>query len=323
MKKPLLTATFFLFIICFAAPVYAGGMIENVDTYGVTLTEDTTVTVNDGDLLLQKGSSALFYNKDGEKTDRLYMGRLAADASFSVRGKALTVPASNVVWFHESGNIKYTTAISEPAVFEVQGKEVLFNAAYDVYMPMGFHDNGRLMRGSLAETTGFMLQGSPVPFKGTAVFSDTEQLLYGILAEDADITIQGKTITVPADAAAAFYENGAVKECGFLTVDTCFRVQEKSVLFTSHNSNATSTFFYPDGTVLSGSLAEDTVFTVGDADIRFKAKTVILFYETAAVKTGFLAEDSDLFFNAEPIRLAPGSAVEFDEDGNLIRFVRP
>ena len=284
------------------------------------------------------------------------MGTIIEDAVFTVQGKELMVNAVSVVWFYESGNLKYTTAIPEPTVFQVQGKEVLFTAQYDVYVPMGFHENGHILRGSLAEETAFEVQGKTVKVKGMVNFSDTDQLLYGWLTEDTTIMIQGKPMVILADKTISFYENGVVKECGFFKKDTAFQVQDKMVLFTSYRTSSPGMTFFNNGNIIYGSLAEDTAFTIQGNEVWLEGRSVvsfhkngalsggklvkntvldvqdkkivfkagrglsIRFYESGVLQSGFLAESAELIYQDRPITIPEGNNVEFDEQGTLISF---
>jgi len=346
----------FLFLLIFVTGLMAGGMMEDVEVEGVDLTEDTFVKVQDQDLLLKAGAPALFYSHEGVKTDHLYQGTIIEDAIFTVQGKEITVYGNNVVWFYESGNLKYTTAISEPTVFQVQGKDVEFYDQYDVYVPMGFHDNGSLHRGDLMEETAFELQGKSVKFKGMVVFSDAGQLLYGTLAEDAVIMVRDTPVEVPADKSVDFHENGMIREIGFLKEDTEFLVGDQIVKFTSNPATSSVITFYDNGSVIYGALAEDTIFTVGDREVLLKGRETARFYENGALaggtpvdtiavevgevsiqikagrgmdigfyengdlQSGVLAESTELEYRDRPFTVPKSSYVEFDEEGTLINF---
>lgn len=99
MNKAMPYFAFFIFSVSRAAGVEAGGMIEEVDTYATDLAEDTTVKVSGRDLLLQKGTNALFYKQD---------------AAFQVGDKTvvftsyLTSIFALIIYFHQNGGVELT-----------------------------------------------------------------------------------------------------------------------------------------------------------------------------------------------------------------------
>ena len=355
MKKVLISVLF-LYIFTTGGRVDAGGMYENVDVDGIHLTENTPVKVINQILILKGDTQALFYIQDGVVSDHLYTGTIAEQAVFTLQDKKLEIAPDSKVWFYESGELKYTTAIPEPTTFKVQGKEVLFAAQYDLYVPMGFHKNGSIRQGTLAEETTFMVQDKPVKIRGMSEFSETGQLLSGILVDDEVFIIQDKPIAFPAGNPVSFYRNGTVKECVYLGNDTFFRAQNKMVLFASTKKSYQGIYFFENGDVMYGSLAEDTLFKVQGRDLRLKELSIVMFYEngllssgglsedtylrvqdkqvlfkagkreyvlfykSGALQNGYLAENTELIFKGKPVVIEENSYVEFDDQGTLVKY---
>ena len=96
-----------------------------MDVEAVELEEDTTLQVGERGIKLKAGTTALCYRKDDRRTDLLYQGQLAEDAAFDIQGREITVNTPRVVWFYESGKLKYTTAITKKTSFPAQGKELI------------------------------------------------------------------------------------------------------------------------------------------------------------------------------------------------------
>lgn len=351
-----------LYILLPGISIEAGGMYEDVDVNGVHLTENTHVKVYDQDrvlnLVLKEDTQAMFYIQDGVVSDHLYTGIIAEQAVFIIQDKELEIPADTKIWFYESGRLKYTLVISEPTTFMIQGKEVLFTAQYDMYVPMGFHENGNFRRGILAEETSFKVQGKSILIKGMAEFSDTGQLLFGTLVKKETFKIQDKLITIPAEKFISFYENGIVKECMYLENETFFRVQNRNVLFASIQRSSQGINFFENGNVRTGSLAEDTIFTVQGRDLMLNELSLVTFYENGslltgtlfdntllqiqdkqvlfrgggqktiwlyedgALKSGCLAESTELHFEGGPTVIDKNSYVDFDYQGTLIKHFK-
>lgn len=350
----------FLYIFLSGISIEAGGMYEDVDVEGLHLTENTHVKVYDQDrvlnLVLKEDTQAMFYIQDGVVSDHLYTGAIAEPAVFIIQNQKLEIPADTKVWFYESGRIKYTLAISKPATFTIQGKEVLFTAQYDMYVPMGFHENGNFRRGILAEKTSFKVQDQSILIRGMAEFSDTGQLLSGILVKEETFKIQDKLITIPAEKYISFHENGIVKECMYLENETFFMVQNKQVLFASTQRSSQLINFFKNGEVRTGILAEETILTVQGRDLIFKELSLVTFYENGsllsgtlldntllmvqdkqllirgggrktiwlyedgALKSGYLAESTELYFEGNPTVIDKNSYVNFDNQGTLTSY---
>ena len=346
----------FLYIFLSGGSIEAGGMYENVDVEGVHLTENTRVKVLDQYLLLKEDTQAMFYIQDDVVSDHLYTGTIVEQVVFNIQDKKLEIPADTKVWFYKSGKLKYTIAISKPIVFRIQGKEVLFTAQYDLYVPMGFHENGNFRRGILAEETSFKVQDKSIIIKGMSEFSETGQLLSGILARDETFIIQDNPIVFHAEKAISFHRNGSVKNFVSLENDTFFRVQNKMVLFASIHRSFQSMEFFENGDVGTGSLAEDTIFTVQGRDLIFKELSLVTFYENGslltgilfdntllmvqdkqvlirgggrktiwlyedgALKSGYLAESTELYFEGSSTIIDKNSYINLDNEGTLIKY---
>ncbi len=350
----------FLYILLPGIDIEAGGMYEDVDVNGVHLTENTHVKVYDQDrelnLVLKKNTQAMFYIQDSIVSDHLYTGTIAKPAVFIIQDQKLEIPSDTKVWFYESGRIKYTLAISKPVTFTIQGKEILFTAQYDMYVPMGFHENGNFRRGILAEKTSFKVQDQSILIRGMAEFSDTGQLLSGILVKEETFKIQDKQIMIPAEKFISFHENGIVKECMYLENETFFRIQNKQVLFASTQTSSQLINFFENGDIRTGILAEDTIFTVQGRDLIFKELSLVTFYENGslltgtpfdntllmvqdkqvlirgggrkniwlyedgALKSGYLAESTELYFEGSPTVIEKNNYVHFDNEGMLIKY---
>ncbi len=347
----------FLYIFLSGGSIAAGGMYENVDVESATLTENTLVKVLDQDIVLKEDTQAMFYIQDGVVSDHLYTGTIAEQAVFIIQDKELEIPADTKVWFYESGRLKYTLAISKPTTFKIQGKEILFTALYDMYVPMGFHENGNFYRGYLAEETSFNVQDKSITIKGMSEFSETGQLLSGILTEKETFIIQGKPIVFPGEKTISFHRNGSVKAYVSLENDTSFMVQSKMVLFASIHRSFQSMEFFENGDVRTGSLAEDTILTVQGRDLMFNelssvtfyengslligtlldntlllvqdkqvlfrggGRKTIWFYDDGALKSGYLAENTELYFEGSPALIDKKSYVQFGNQGTLIEYV--
>jgi len=144
----------------------------------------------------------------------------------SAHGVEVTVPAPNIVWFYEDGELKYASDISEPAALPVQGRSVMFGDQYDVYLPLGLYRNGHVFQGSLYELTELAVQDKRYLFKGWVVFAEDGHLTYGVLAEDAVFSIQGADYVIGADEEISLYPDGTVKEVGLPDHGIQFRVGE-------------------------------------------------------------------------------------------------
>ncbi len=271
-----------IFTVGCISDIYAGGMHDTLgefETETEELSEDTLVQVGNRQITLQEGSGASYYVQDGVRTDLLYKGRLAEDAVLSAHGKEVTVTASNVVWFYKNGELKYTSDITEPAAFTVQGREVMFSDGYDVYTPLGFHRNGHVFQGTLYEPTELKTRDGTYLFTGRVVFAENGNLLYGVLDEDADFSIQGRDYPVPAGNDISFYGDGTVKEVGLPEKEVRFQVGDRLISFISVPTVSSNITFHPNGTVMFGCLAEDTVFSVDGKEVTVKAETLARFNE--------------------------------------------
>ena len=304
-----------------AFPAGASGMHEDVDVKAVTPKQDTAYEVGDYSITLEGGTTAFFYEKDGAVTDRLYQGQLAAEATFVLHGKEITVPAGQLVWFFESGHFKYTTGISEQTSFLIQGKEVEFLPDYDLYVPMGFHENGHLASANLAQATTFDVQDTTATLEGQVTFSDAGAVTFGQPVEDVSLTAQGRKIEIPPSSWFKLFENGDFRECSQFLKDTLFLVQDTDVLFSSRPSMTalSAAAFHENGNVLSGTLANDTAFRVQDRDITFRAGTAIILNANQQPTLGTLAMGAVFTVQGKPVPIPSGSSVEFDEEGELIR----
>ncbi len=177
----------------------------------------------------------------------------------SAHGVEVTVPAPNIVWFYEDGELKYASDISEPAALPVQGRSVMFGDQYDVYLPLGFYRNGHVFQGSLYELTELAVQDKRYLFKGWVVFAEDGHLTYGVLAEDAVFSIQGADYVIGADEEISLYPDGTVKEVGLPDHGIRFRVGDRLVPFVAVPSVSTKVVFHPNGSVMFGCVAEVTV----------------------------------------------------------------
>jgi hypothetical protein len=349
----------FLSIFLFGVSISAGGMYENVDVESEHLTENTRVTVLEQDVVLKKDSQVMFYVKDGVISDHIYTGTLAEQATFIVQDQKLEIPAGTQVWFYESGRFKYTLALSKPSAFRIQGKEVLFTALYDLYQPMGFHENGNIFRGILAEETSFKVQDKIITFIGMSSFSETGQVLSGSPAGKETFIIQGNPIVFPAEKTIFFHKNGSVKAYASLENDTSFLVKDKMVLFASFNRSYQMIEFFENGDVNTGGLAENTVFNVQGRDLMFRELSHVTFYENGspskgillentllsvqdkqvlikgeetktisfhkngALSSGYLAVSMTINFEGSSVELAENTFVQFDIQGIMIDYVIP
>jgi antitoxin component YwqK of YwqJK toxin-antitoxin module len=347
----------FLCIFLSLGYIYAGGMYENVDVESKHLSENTRVTVLDQEIVLKKDTQAMFYNLDGVVSNSLYTGTIAEKAGFIIKDQNFEIPADSKVWFYESGRLKYTIAISKPTAFKIQGKEVLFKELYDLYLPMGFHENGNFYRGILADETSFKVEDRSITIKGMSEFSETGQVLSGILAAEETFIIQGKHLIIPAEQMIIFHENGSVKEWVFFKNDTLFKVQNKKILFASRDRSYQGMSFFENGDVRYGALGKDTIFNVQEQDLTFKELSVVTFYENGslssgilldntgfsimdievqfrggsnqsiwfyedgAIKNGYLAEATELIFKGKPVVIKKNSHVNFDNQGTFISYV--
>lgn len=267
-------------LACVVTNAWAGGMIDSLgefETYPLELAEDTVVTVGDHDVVLQAGSGAQFYVLDGVHSGALYMGRLAEDAIVSAHGTDVTVRAPNVVWFYEDGELKYTSDLSEPQAFLAQGRPVIFGGQYDVYLPLGFHRNGQVFQGTLYEPTELTVQDGSCLFTGWVAFAEDGSLTYGVLAEDAVFTIQGADYEVSAGSDISFYADGTVKEVGLPDRPVLFRAGDRVFSFIAVPTRSSNIVFHPNGSVMHGCLAEDTVFTVDGAELTLETGTLARF----------------------------------------------
>ncbi len=304
MKKSLALSFMFLEVCGPGVRIEAGGMLEDVDVEGVDLTEDTRVRVLNQDLLLKEGTPALFYIQVEIKTDFLYRGTIVEDTVFTIRGHELTVDADNVVWFYESGNLKYTTAISKPTVFQVQGKEVLY--------------------AWLAEDAVIMIQGKPIKVpadKSISFYGNGVVKECGFLKKDTAFRIQNQMVLFTSYRTLAsgitFYDNGNVIY-GSLAEDTAFTIKGNKVWLKGRNTVR----FYKSGALADGRLVENTVFDIQNKQILFKAGKglYVEFSESGVLQKGFLGESTELIYNDQLITITESSYVEFNGQGTLVSF---
>ncbi len=281
---PLKTFVYFFLVFNLGSisDISAGGMYDvlgDFETETEELSKDTVVKVGNREVVLRAGTGASYYVQNCVRTGLLYMGRLAEDAVLSAHEKDVTVTAPNVVWFYENGELKYTSDISEPTAFTVQGREVMFSDGYDVYTPLGFHRNGHVFQGTLYGPTELEVQDSTYLFTGRVVFAESGNLLYGVVDEDAVFSVQGTDYPVPAGDDVTLYEDGTVKEVGLPAGEVRFRAGERIISFISVPTVSSRVTFHPNGNVMFGCLGEDTVFTVDGKEITVKTGTLTRFHE--------------------------------------------
>jgi len=203
--------------------------------------------------------------------------------------------------------------------FEVQGRSVAFAVRTDV----GFYSNGDVLYGTLAEDTLLTVQGKEVWFKKYSrivfhvggSFHESDGL-----QGDTVFQIQGKDVLFTAGQFVGFFSDGRMKS-GTPAEIVAFMVQGKAVKFKPGHMM----FFTEDGTPTAGALAEDTLLQVGGQAVLFKAggepgsPTGIQFHENGELNYGILAEDTDLAVMDRIIRLKQDTQIAFYPNGMVIQ----
>jgi len=314
MKSISILAPIFAIFACVSLP--AGGMIENVDTKAVELQEDTAVEVNGQTIILEKGTAAEFYNTEDPEWQLLYKGRLAEDAVFTIQGREVTIKADQIVSFYESGNVKYTTGISEITSFDMQGKVVPVLPDYNVYQPLFFHDNGVVFHAAMAiDSSTFIVQGREVTIKGVVNFAEDQTLVFGTLTENTPFTVQGKEIMCAADSFVKFYDNSSLQTCSSLLETTTLSVLGREIAFKQNSS----VDFYLNEMVLHGTLAERVIVTIQDTEIILKKGSEVSFHDNGMLASGYNLRNTVLSVQGKEVTFKAGRGcyLSFHSNGGL------
>ncbi|MBN1797939.1 MAG: WD40 repeat domain-containing protein, partial [Spirochaetales bacterium] len=97
--------------------------------------------------------------------------------------------------------------------------------------------------------------------------------------------------------------------------DKDFVIQGRKIRF----QGGTDIKFHATGDVETGFLAQDTVLPAGQKTITFRRQTMIAFYRSGNVHMGFLGAWAVLNYKGKKLIAPPGSYVEFDPSGELIK----
>jgi hypothetical protein len=205
---------------------------------------------------IRAGASTLSIFSAGFATsgpNRLTDAALSAPAKIAVGGK--TVAMTDRVTFDEQGNVQSGRLQADTAL-TVGGKPVSFHGGYDPEKPdagiIGIYANGRIRSGVLAAAADFQIGKSRVRLAAGDSVSFRED-------GTVEASSPGAGITVSAGGAQVRFKGGD------LTVS-------------------------PDGSIASGTLAEDTSLKIGGVATTFLGGSTVSFYPSGAARVGTIRQ---------------------------------
>ena len=150
------------------------------------------------------------------KSGALKSGFLAEDATLEVRQREVVFAKDNYIAFFPNGNFRSTAGTVTNTVFDVQGKTVTLRSEYDVYILLGFYDDGTLRQGIFAEPFAATSNGVEINLVGGhTTFYPGGLLRYGTLAQNTELPVGSGRAVFAAETHVILHENGSVAEGTF------------------------------------------------------------------------------------------------------------
>jgi len=253
-------------------------------------------------------STLIFFLEDDKKS--FGGGELVEDVTLVTFNRRLKFKAGKELVFYDYARKMVNGGVlAEEAILEAGGVKVKFMAG----KALGFHRNGSVSVGSLAEKT--TIQGMICRAGTNLLFNENGRIVWMLLPGGTNVSIgallfkSGKTIGGGSHPPIRFYDNGQV-ESGSLAKE----VGRQGMKFRPGVIE-----FHEDGKVKSGALAEDAVVEIDNKKVRFKAHTAMGLYQNEKVEFGDLAEETDF----GGWKFPPGSVAKFNENGQISSIALP
>lgn len=291
-------------------PVY-GTLAAPAKIQGLDLTENTRVTLYDSGKLKE-----VYPSEDFAIRDCIYM-------------------SGSMISFFESGVVNSGKLATDTELY----KGVFFKGGTDIK----YHPNGMVLSGALASEAELVAGVSFRPVINTVTNGTKVDTIYktsvtlysngmvqnGVIAGQADIggvSYQGEasfymsgalkiatladnldrnSVTLRAKTQVTYYENGSL-ESGSLADDVYVTVNKQEIPL----KKGRTVTFYPSGTLKTGILFDITKI----GKVPYEKWTAIEFFESGQVKRGILAADQ---LTIEGITFQAGQTIEFNEKGKL------
>lgn len=152
-------------------------------------------------------------------------------------------------------------------------------------------------------------------------FHDNEMLKAAYLVSNSSIGLpQGKCLARPEMISEygdiKFYSNGNVKSL-YLAQPLKIAANADFLTLKPYTGKYGDVFFYENGIVRKAALNNDAELNAAGNNIKLKAGRWIEFYDTAAIKSGFLLERSRLKVRRYEMLFEGGTEIQFYEDGEI------
>lgn len=221
----------------------------------------------------------------------------------------------NFQYYNRSRGLLKEGTPAEAVRLKVGKIKVLFSPE----LPVRFYQNQRIQSGFLAEETAFPIQGRQIRFSvdDQIAFYPDGTVKEGALGELAifELAKQGRRITLPVGAEVSFHEDGSLLSF-YPGSEADWSTGSGSAI---KNSDSQKLLLYQDGSLKSGHLAQDTIFTVNGQNIPCKVNEPVEFYPDGNLKRGVLLREMTLLLGGgRQAVLAPDTEVFFNGSGILI-----